>query len=174
MNLALLYLLILKATVTSFNGPSSLPVLRHELVVERQVITDRQLNAAVTAGRSSPGPMGIYVVSVGYFVAGVPGACIGLLAVMTPSLLILPLIRFAGHRAEGMRVRRTLNAVVLAGAGLVIASAEPLSRDALRTPFAVVTALVSLVMVIRTRIDTIWIIAGAAASGLVAAMLGRF
>ena len=74
MSVLLLYFLFLKATVTSFNGPSSLPILREDLVVRRHILTDRQLNAAVVAGRCAPGPMGIYVVSVGYFIGGLPGA----------------------------------------------------------------------------------------------------
>ena len=74
MKLVLLYLLLLKATATSFSGLSSLPVLREDLVVRHGLLTDRQLNVALTAGRSGPGPNGLYVVSVGYLVAGVPGA----------------------------------------------------------------------------------------------------
>jgi chromate transporter len=37
------------------------------------VLTDQQLNEAVAITRSTPGPVGLYIVSVGYFVAGVPG-----------------------------------------------------------------------------------------------------
>ena len=85
MNALLLYLLLLKATGTSFSGLTSLPIVRHDLVEHYHVLTDRQLNAAVAAGRTAPGPNGLYVVSVGYFVAGIPGACAGCLAAMTPA-----------------------------------------------------------------------------------------
>ncbi len=74
MNAGLLYLLLLKATMTSFSGLTSLPVVQNDLVVERHVLTDRQLNEAVVAGRAVPGPNGLYLVSVGYFVDGIPGA----------------------------------------------------------------------------------------------------
>ena len=37
----LLYLLLLKATATSFSGLTSLPVVRHDLVENRHVLTDR-------------------------------------------------------------------------------------------------------------------------------------
>jgi drug/metabolite transporter (DMT)-like permease len=53
--LILLYLLLLKATATSFSGLSSLPVLREDLVVRRALLTDHQLNVAVTAGRVNSG-----------------------------------------------------------------------------------------------------------------------
>ena len=63
MKLVLLYLLLLKATATSFSGLSSLPVLREDLVVRYRLLTDRQLNVAVTAGRSGPGPNGLSLAS---------------------------------------------------------------------------------------------------------------
>src|SRR5207247_6167127 len=100
MHIILLYLLLLKATVTSFSGLTSLPVVRNDLVVRRQVLTDRQLNAAVAAGRSVPGPNGLYVVSVGYFIAGIPGAWAGWLAMVSPAFIIIPLLQFVGARAE--------------------------------------------------------------------------
>ena len=100
MNLIVLYLLLLKATITSFSGLTSLPVVRNDFVVNRQILTDRQLNAAVVAGRAVPGPNGLYVVSVGYFVGGIPGGCVAWLAVITPALVMIPLLQFVGARAE--------------------------------------------------------------------------
>ena len=46
MNPILLYLVLLKATLSSFSGLSSLPAVRNDLVVQRPLITDRQLTAA--------------------------------------------------------------------------------------------------------------------------------
>ena len=100
MNVFVLYLLLVKATLTSFSGLASLPMVRNDFIVRRHVLTDRQLNTAVAAGRIGPGPLGIYVVSVGYLVDGVPGACAGWLAMITPAFLIIPMLRFLGARAE--------------------------------------------------------------------------
>ncbi len=162
MNVLLLYFLILKATITSFNGPSSLPVLREDLVVRRQILTDRQLNAAVVAGRSAPGPMGIYVVSVGYFVGGLPGAIAGWLAMITPAFLIVPILRYIGNSAEHPRVRSTLQAVVLASAGLILSSAKPLAMDAITGWLPLAILIVSFILLVITKIETVWVIAGAA------------
>jgi len=74
MNIFLLYLVLLKGTVTAFAGLASLPVIQDALVFQYHVLTDKQLNEAVVITRSTPGPVGLYIVSVGYFVAGVPGA----------------------------------------------------------------------------------------------------
>src|SRR5579864_8061301 len=63
-NVVVLYLLLLKATLTSFSGLASLPMIRSDFVVHYHLLTDRQLNTAVAACRLGPGPLGIYVVSV--------------------------------------------------------------------------------------------------------------
>jgi len=100
MSIFLLYLLLLKGTITAFAGLASLPVIQDALVFQHHVLTDKQLNEAVVITRSTPGPVGLYIVSVGYFVAGVPGAIAGWLAMITPALLIIPLVHFAGRKIE--------------------------------------------------------------------------
>jgi Chromate transporter len=108
MNPLILYLVLLKATVTTFSGLASIPVLHADLVVSRRVLTDQQLNIAIVVTRTTPGPAGLYVVSVGYFVDGVAGAIAGWAAMVTPALLVLPLIAYAGHRAEQPRVQSAI------------------------------------------------------------------
>lgn len=165
MTLFALYLLLLKTTLTSFNGPSSLPVLRDDFVVKRHLLTDRQLNAAVVAGQCSPGPMGMYVVSAGYFAGGMPGAAMGFLALVTPAFLIIPLVQYAAAYATRRRVKGMMDAVVVACAGLVIVSAEPLARDAVTGILPAVIATASCVLLIWKRVETVWLIVGAAAVG---------
>jgi chromate transporter len=171
MSLLLLYLLLLKATATSFSGLTSLPVVRHDLVENRRVLTDRQLNAAVAAGRTAPGPNGLYVVSVGYFVAGIPGAILGCLAVITPAFLIIPMLHYLGRRADRPAVKSAIQAVMLAAAGLVISATVPLAEDALTSPLAIAIALGSFLFLVLTRKDTIWVIVGSAVAGLAGKML---
>lgn len=168
MNLLLLYLLLLKATMTSFSGLASLPVLRSDLVIRYHVLTDAQLNTAVAAGRMGPGPVGNYVVSVGYQIGGYPGAAAGWLAMITPAFVIIVLLRFVGRRAEHPRVRGMIRAITLAGAGLLLAAAVPLAREAIHGPLPFVIASASLLLSLLTKIDSIWVVLGAALAGLLA------
>jgi chromate transporter len=64
--------------------------------------------------------VGLYIVSVGYFVAGVPGAIAGWAAMVTPALLIIPLVAFVGRKMENPRVKGVLQTVVIASAGLLL------------------------------------------------------
>lgn len=162
MNPLLVYFLLLKASLLSFNGPTTLPVVRHDFVLTHKVLTDRQLNAAVTAGRAAPGPMGMYLVSVGYYVAGIPGAVAGLGAVVTPAFLVIPILRFAGARANRPRVRSALSAILIASCVLILHSAWPLVQEAMRGPLEIGLAMAALVALLAWRVDTVWIIVGAA------------
>jgi chromate transporter len=171
MNLVLLYLLLVKATATSFSGLTSLPVVRNDFVVKRQILTDRQLNAAVVAGRAVPGPNGLYIVSVGYFAGGIPGACVGWLAVVTPAFLIIPLLQYLGARAQRPAIRSAIQALTLAAAGLIASTTIPLARDALNGPLAIAIACGSFAFMAFTKRDTLWIIAGSALVGLMGAFV---
>lgn len=162
MSIVELYLVLLKGTATAFAGLASLPVIQDALVTHRHVLTAEQLNEAVVITRSTPGPVGLWVVSAGYFAAGVPGAVAGWLAMITPALLIIPTVHFAGRRIEHPRVRSVLQTVVIASSGLLLAAAIPLGREALTDPVAVAIALVALVLLLATKIEVAWVILAAA------------
>lgn len=162
MNVFLLYLLLLKATITAFSGPTSLPMIRAELVVQRHVLTDEQLNTAVVVGRTTPGPNGIYVVCVGYYVAGVSGAIAGWGAMITPALLVIPLFQLLGRRSDNPALRRVLQSVILAGVGLVLSSLISLARSSASEAIGASLAFISFLLLAFTRVSTGFVVLGAA------------
>ncbi len=172
MNIGLLYLLLLKGTCTAFAGLASLPVIHDTLVTQYQALTDDQLNEAVVITRSTPGPVGLYIVSVGYFVAGVPGAIAGWLAMITPAALMIPLLHFSGRHMAHPRARSLLQAIVIASAGLLLAAAIPLAHDALTDAVTVAIAAASLMILLTTDVDPFWVILAAAAVSLSTSSLG--
>ena len=166
MNPLVLYLILLKATLTSFSGLTSLPMVRDDLVVKRRVLTDRQLNTAVATGRIAPGPNGQYLISVGYFVAGYPGALAGWLAMVTPAFLIIPLARYVGQRADNPRVREMIHTVTLAAAGLIVSTMIPMARDSITGALTALIAAAAFALLTFTRVETLWVIVGAALAGM--------
>lgn len=173
MHFLTLYLVLLKATLSSFSGLAALPVLRHDLVVTRHLLTDRQLNTALVVGRTTPGPKGLYIISVGYYAAGTPGAIAAWLAIITPAILIIPLLEFAGRRASQPRVKQVLRTVVLASAGVSLSATLPLAADALHGVLSYLIAGVALVILLATEVETLWVIAGAAIANVVVATVVR-
>ena len=171
MNFFVLYLILLKATVTTFSGLASLPVVRDELVLNRHVLTDEQLNTAVVITRTTPGPIGLYIVSVGYFAAGVPGAVAGWLAMTTPALAILILLHILGRRAQNPRIKQILESVVVASAGLLFSAAIPMARESLTDTVTVVIAVTAIILMITKKADSLVIIGGSALLTLFVAAL---
>ena len=131
MILITVYLLLVKATLTSFSGMASLPQIRQDFVETRRLMTDEQLTQAVLIGRASPGPVGAYVVSVGYFAAGWPGAVAGWLAMITPALLAIPLLATVQRWLHFPRMRSLVDAVIIAGSALLVPAGIQLARDAI-------------------------------------------
>jgi chromate transporter len=170
MSLLVLYLLLLKASVTSFSGLGSLPMVRNDFVVERHLLNDHQLNMAVVAGRTGPGPFGLYLVCVAYLAGGVPGAFMGFLALITPAFLVIPLMRWIGARADIPRVRSAIRGLLLASAGLLLSSSVPLTQDAFTGVFSALLMAASFALLTFTRIDSAWLMLGAAGAGLAASL----
>jgi chromate transporter len=141
-------------------------VLRTDLVVRRQVLTDRQLNTAVAIARVSPGPFGLYLVPVGYYAVGWPGAVAGFGAMVTPAFLIIALLHFFARRTLDLRALAAIRAVTHASAGLVLAAVIPIARDALTAPWQAVLAVAVTTMLIGTSWDTAWAVVIGAVCGL--------
>jgi chromate transporter len=172
MSAGLLYLLLLKATLISFSGLSSMPIVRDELVVQYGVLSDSQLNAAVALARAAPGPFGGYVISVGYFVDGVAGGIAGWLALITPALLAIPLTHYVARSTSHPRARSMVGAVVVASAALILVATVPIAQQALGGTTLIVIAVASTLVLAATRLETVWVVAAAAAIGLLAAWFG--
>ena len=168
----LLYLILLKATLTSFSGLASLPAIRADLVLKRHVLTDSQLDTAVIVSRTTPGPVGVYVVSVGYSVDGFAGAIARWSAMCTPALLIIPLIRFASRQAAHRRLQGAAQAVIAASAGLLAANIVPLAREVLTETSTIGIAIVCTILILR-RVNPLWLVLGAGATELIVALFRR-
>jgi len=132
MNIMFVYLLLVKATVTSFAGMGSLPQIRQDFVDTYHLVSADALSEAVLVGRATPGPMGAYVVAVGYLAAGWSGAVAGWLALVTPALAALPLLATVQRWLHLPRVRSLVDAVVVAGATLLVPAGIDLASDAIR------------------------------------------
>ncbi len=132
MKILLVYLLLLKATVTSFSGTGSLPQIRTDFVQTYHLVSDEDVSQALLIGRATPGPMGAYVVAVGYRAAGVAGGIAGWLAMITPAFAALPLLVTVQRWIHLRRMRAMVDALVIAGAALLIPAGLELALDGLR------------------------------------------
>src|SRR3712207_9044240 len=93
MDLLSLFLVFLKASFLSFGGSQPLPILQDELTRQRPLLSDQDFATAIAIGRITPGPNGLFVLSIGYFVSGLAGAVVATLALCTVALSSLILLK---------------------------------------------------------------------------------
>lgn len=113
-------------------------------------------STAVVVSRTTPGPIGVYVVSVEYYADGIAGAAAGWLAIITPALFIILLLRLFGRAVDHPRFVSLQQAVVFASAGLLVAASVPLAQDAAT---GVVTAVIiagSVLLMVFRKADALW------------------
>ena len=108
------------------------PVLHHRLVTDLHWLSPRQFIEGVAISNLTPGPIAVLATFAGYHVAGVSGAFLATVALMTPAILLMTLISREYERFRNdARALRFLAGVNPAVTGLVLSAALLLGRDAL-------------------------------------------
>jgi chromate transporter len=166
-SLAKLTLFFLKVGSILFgSGYVLVAFLRGDLVERWRWLTDQQLLDAIAVGQVTPGPLSSTATFIGYVLAGAPGAVLATLAMFLPAFVLVaitqPLIRPMRRSPAAGAV---LDGVVAASLGLMAAVAVALAREHLTQPFAIVAAMVSLAILLRWRINSLWLIGAAIAIG---------
>jgi chromate transporter len=104
-----LFWIMLKGSLLSTTGTGNLPIVHQDLLA-RGWATDRQFAESLAIGQISPGPSGLWVISLGYLVDGLRGAALTLVAIALPPVVVLLLVhgfyrRWGSHPATQGFVR---------------------------------------------------------------------
>jgi chromate transporter len=140
--------------------------LRDQLVHQWHWLTEAQLLDAIAVGQFTPGPLFTTATFVGYLTGGVSGAIIGTVAIFLPSFLLIaisgplvPLVRrskIAGAFLDGVNV---------AALALMAAVTVQLATAAVVDIWTIAIAIVSLLILMRWRINSAWLIGAGAICG---------
>ena len=161
-----LFGVFLKASALSLGGLSSLPLLRADLVATG-IATDDQVVQAIAIGRISTGPNGLYIVSLGYQVAGMIGAAAALLAASLPPLVIVPITAFARRWLLTTWVAGLVRGVAMATAGLLVATGLGIvGASGAPSLWQLALAAVGIVLTYRGTLHPAIVIAIGAVAGL--------
>jgi chromate transporter len=116
----LIYLLLfLKASLFSTGGFSNLPSLHQDLLANGWA-TESDFGKSIAIGQISPGPNGLWVISLGYLTYGYLGALLALIAITLPPCLVL-VIAGIYHRLENQRwVTGLMRGISLAVVGVML------------------------------------------------------
>ena len=163
-----LFLIFLKSLALAVGGLASLPLLRADLVP--QYVTDAGIVQALAVGRLAPGPNGLYIVSLGYIVAGWTGALYALIGASLAPLIMLPATALARRWLLSAWFGGLVRGVSLATAGLLLATGATIVAGSGTQIWQLALVAVTVVVTVHGRLHPAAMIVVGAAVGLA---LGR-
>jgi chromate transporter len=168
-SLLTLFLTFLKIGAVLYgSGYVLLSFLRTDFVEHLGWLTDRQLLDAISIGQFTPGPVFTTATFIGYLVAGWPGALLATLGIFLPSFLLVALIHpLADRLRQSPWFAAILDGVNIVALALMAGVLLQLGQSALIDVWTWVIALISLVVLLRFKINSAWLIAAGAIVGLV-------
>jgi chromate transporter len=167
-SLPLLFLTFLKIGAVWYGGGYVLlAFLRGDFVLRLGWLTDQQLIDAVAIGQVTPGPLFTAATFIGYLLGGTSGALLATLGIFLPSFIFVaisnPLIP---RMRSSVWMSSLLDGVNASSIGLMAAVTFQLACSSLSDLFTTLTAIVSLALLLRYKINSTWLIAGGALAGI--------
>jgi chromate transporter len=183
-----LLLLFLKVGSLMFGGGYVLfAFLRADLVERRHWLSEQQLLDAIAVGQVTPGPISTAATFIGYILLdadkqplGPVGALVATVGIFLPAFVLVGL---SGPLVPRVRRSKTagdfLDGVNAAALALMAAVTWWLGRSALASPevdwwmngFAWALAIASLVLLVRYRVNSAWLVLGGGVAGWLASLL---
>lgn len=164
MTLLEIFFVFLRAGAASFGGgTAALGGLRHDLVDQHPVMSARQFQDAYALGQATPGPGVLYLIPMGFYAAGAPGAVVALVAFLTPPLVLQVVVASQWERlSHSPWIRAIDRTLVPVSIGLIAASFHALGAPLLSEPAAVAALVLAMTvsLVFRTTPALIVIAAG--------------
>ena len=165
MNPLLYFWLFLKASLFSTGGLGNLPSLHSDLTAldwakEPDFIT------AIAVGQVSPGPNGLWSISLGYLTYGWMGAGLATAALTLPPLLVLVVSAFYNRIEHAPAVQDFMRGLSLAVVGLTLAVSFGLLRSAVTDVGGIAILLGTLALAMTKRVPVVIMLALAALVGV--------
>jgi chromate transporter len=157
--------LFLKASLLSTGGLGNLPFLHQDLIAlgwarENDFVT------AIAVGQLSPGPNGLWSISLGYLTFGWLGAGLALVAISLPPLLIMGVVAFYNRIERVSSAQDFMRGLTLGIVGLTVVVALGLARSAITDWSGLVIAFGALGLMLSKRVPVVVILVLAAVAGL--------
>ncbi len=159
------FLVFLKASLFSTGGLSNLPSLHQDLIANGWA-QETDFAKAIAVGQVTPGPNGLWVISLGYLTYGYAGAALALLAIIIPPFLVLALAAVYQRIEHIQVVRGVMRGLTLAVVGLVVVVASSLASASGLEWRSSLISLTAFVLALSNRVHVVFIMAMAAGAGL--------
>jgi chromate transporter len=163
-----LFWVFLKTGAVLFgSGYVLLAFLRADLVERLGWLTESQLMDAIAVGQFTPGPVFTTATFIGYVLAGAPGAVAATIGIFLPAFVyvavtapIVPKLR------RSKLLGAALDGVTVASLALMAWVTVQLGQASLTSPVTFVLMVVSLILLLTTKVNSAWLILAGAIWGM--------
>ena len=172
-SLTVLFLTFLKIGATLYGSGYVLLAFLHDDFVSRLGwLTDQQLLDAIAVGQLTPGPVFTTATFIGYVVGSWTGAVMATVAVFLPSFVFVAVVYPLVPRLRASPwTAAFLDGANAAAVGLMAAVAWQLGTTSIVDGLTAALGLVSTVLLIRSRVNSAWLVLGGGLIGLLAGAL---
>lgn len=119
-------------------------------------------------GQIAPGPNMLMVLVIGFQIAGILGAGVVLISFFLPSSILCFYVgRIWGRFAENSWRRSIQNALEPISIGLMSSGVYAVAKSTIVNPITIVLGLISLYLILRTKINPVFVILGSGMLGLI-------
>jgi chromate transporter len=162
----------LKLGVVVFgSGYVLLAFLQRDLVSGLGWLSTRQVLDGVIAGQITPGPVFTTATFLGYLLGGVPAGIVATAAIFAPSFVMVAALEpLIGRIRSSPWAGAALDGITIAALGLMAGVTVDLGHTAITDPLTAVVAVVALLVVLRWRPNTAWLVLAGAAIGIAHAL----
>lgn len=159
--------------VTIGGGMATMADIQRQVVDVHHWMTASQFVDAFAIGRLAPGPGSLMVTLIGWHVAGFWGAMVAMLSLFTPTAVLIYTVAYLWRRHRGARWQRALETGLRpVAAGMILAAGYVLFISLTGGWLAKVLALLSTVVMMRSRINPMLIVGGGAVIMMLAYSIG--
>ena len=165
-----LFLYFLKVgSVLYGSGYVLLVFLQADLVNRWHWLTATQLLDATAVGQVTPGPVFTTATFIGYLLGGLPGALLATLGIFLPSFVFVALSGpLVPRLRESPIAAGFLDGVNVASLALMAVVTWHLGRAAVVDFTTALVAVVSAILLIRFRVNSVWLVVGGGIAGMLA------
>jgi chromate transporter len=167
-SLPVLFLTFLKIGATLYGSGYVLLAFLHSDFVQRLGwLTDQQLLDAIAVGQVTPGPLFTSATFIGYLLGGIPGGLLATLGIFLPSFIFVAALNpLVPKLRNSIWAGSFLDGINIASLSLMTAVTIQLAQSSLVDWPTILIAIVSLVLLLRFKLNSTWLIAGGALAGL--------
>lgn len=147
---------------------STLPQIARDVVTTNHWLTEAQFAQLFAIANAAPGPNLLIATMIGAHMAGFAGGIVATLAMILPAGLLVIVVSKIWDRYRETRWRRIIQGTLLPiTAGLILAAAGVLVRQADTGVLTVLITLVTAAFTWRSRVHPLWLLGGGTLLGLV-------